>query len=132
MKLRPEDAVRIAVGVKPFSSVEMLQIEQPDSLRCPLEIFFQLVIPSDDAVQNLFQQLLTVNVCTYDLFERHRIGGIGEELFLIHVQANPDDALVEVFPLYLVLYQDAGYFLVFPVDVVRPFDAEAGGMPLRK
>ena len=53
------------------------------------------------------------------------------ELFLIDVQPDADDGLDDVSPFQFVLYQDAAYFLVFPVDVIRPFDGEAVGVVLQ-
>ena len=48
--------------------------------------------------------------------------------FLIDVQPDADDALCDVFPFQLVLYQDAAYLLVLPIDVVGPLDGEAVGV----
>lgn len=73
----------------------------------------------------MVKQLFPVDFLPYYLLQRDRIGSITEKLLLVDIDASANDAILYCASTQGGLYQCSTYFFVTPVNVVRPFDADA-------
>lgn len=77
---------------------------------------------------DLFQQFVAVCLLADDLIQRHGIGCIAVELLLVNIDARPDNAVAYMPLRQTVLNDGTTDLLVFPIDIVRPFDGDAVGV----
>ena len=111
-------ALLVAIGVETLATIEHADVS----------LFHILVTIVGESVENVVQQSLLVCLVPMNLPKRYRIGSIALELSLVDIDANADNRLSDGLSCQPMLYQDATYLGIPPINVVGPLDAHIANL----
>ena len=117
--------VLVAILEIAVATIEIRGVERYDLLIIAIAKVEQIVL---EHLHYLLQKLIAVRLLAKDLIQRHGIGRLAVERLLVDIDACPDDTVADMSVRQTVLYDGATDLLVFPIDVVRPFDSDTVGI----
>ena len=113
-----ESAIGILIVIPSRSSIQVFKIFLLDFILSAITNHF---VKKAEFIEDFLKNILAIEVLSVDLFEGNRIGSIRTENSLIHIHSRTDDAVADVLALQVALDECATDFLIFEINVVRPF-----------